>query len=35
VEIANFTECLQWHKNKEADAGTIWLRDFLIEHARI
>lgn len=34
VEIATFTENLQWHKNKEADAGTLWLRDFLIEHAR-
>jgi LysR family nod box-dependent transcriptional activator len=34
VEIANFTECLQWHKNKQADAGTIWMRDFLINHAR-
>jgi LysR family nod box-dependent transcriptional activator len=34
VEIATFTENLQWHKNKEADAGTLWMRDFLIEHAR-
>jgi LysR family nod box-dependent transcriptional activator len=34
VEIATFVECLQWHKNKQADAGTIWMRDFLINHAR-
>lgn len=34
VEIATFVECLQWHKNKESDAGTIWMRDFLINHAR-
>jgi LysR family transcriptional regulator, nod-box dependent transcriptional activator len=34
VEIATFTEFLQWHKNKETDAGTLWLRDFLIEHAQ-
>lgn len=34
VEIATFTENVQWHKNKEADAGTLWMRDFLIEHAR-
>ena len=33
LSIAPFTENLQWHKNKEADAGTLWLRDFLVEHA--
>ncbi len=34
VEIATFTEFLQWHKNRESDAGAVWLRDFLIEYAQ-
>jgi DNA-binding transcriptional LysR family regulator len=34
VPIASFTECLQWHKNKDNDAGTLWLKDFLIACAR-
>jgi DNA-binding transcriptional LysR family regulator len=26
-------ECLQWHRNKDGDAGTIWLRDLMINLA--
>lgn len=34
VDIATFTELLQWHKNREADAGAVWLREFLVDYAR-
>lgn len=30
VDIASFVEVLQWHKNKGADPGVIWMRDFLV-----
>ncbi|MGN6210210.1 LysR substrate-binding domain-containing protein [Asticcacaulis sp.] len=34
VPIATFTECLQWHRNKDNDAGTLWLKEFLVSCAR-
>jgi DNA-binding transcriptional LysR family regulator len=34
VPIATFTECLQWHRNKDNDAGTLWLKEFLVNCAR-
>ncbi|MFT4077615.1 MAG: LysR family transcriptional regulator [Asticcacaulis sp.] len=34
VPIATFTECLQWHRNKDNDAGTLWLKEFLVNLAR-
>lgn len=34
VPIATFTECLQWHRNKDSDAGTLWLKEFLVSCAR-
>ncbi|ESQ86680.1 nodulation protein NfeD [Asticcacaulis sp. AC460] len=34
VPIATFTECLQWHRNKDADTGTLWLKEFLVNCAR-
>lgn len=34
VPIATFTECLQWHRNKDHDAGTLWLKEFLVSEAR-
>ncbi|EGF91024.1 nodulation protein D [Asticcacaulis biprosthecium C19] len=34
VPIATFTECLQWHRNKDADTGTLWLKEFLVACAR-
>lgn len=27
VPADRFTECLQWHRNKDGDAGIIWLRE--------
>lgn len=33
VEIAPFTEVLQWHRNKGADPGVIWMRDFMVRCA--
>jgi len=33
VEIAPFTELVQWHKNKGSDPGIIWMRDFLVRSA--
>jgi LysR family nod box-dependent transcriptional activator len=34
VPIATFTECLQWHRNKDNDAGTLWLKEFLVSCAK-
>ncbi len=34
VPIATFTECLQWHRNKDTDAGTLWFKEFLLNEAR-
>jgi DNA-binding transcriptional LysR family regulator len=34
VPIATFTECLQWHRNKDSDAGTLWLKEFLVASAK-
>lgn len=34
VPIATFTECLQWHRNKDTDTGTLWLKEFLLTCAR-
>jgi LysR family nod box-dependent transcriptional activator len=33
IEIAPFTELLQWHKNTGADPGVLWMRDFLVQSA--
>lgn len=33
VEIAEFTEVLQWHKSNSADPGIIWMKDFLVHCA--
>lgn len=30
VPTDRFTECLQWHRNKDNDAGTIWLRELMV-----
>jgi len=30
MDIAPFSELLQWHKNRSADPGVRWMRDFLI-----
>jgi LysR family transcriptional regulator, nod-box dependent transcriptional activator len=34
VPIETFTECLQWHRNKNSDAGTLWLKSFMLNCAR-
>ena len=34
VPIATFTECLQWHRSKDNDAGTLWLKEFLVACAK-
>ena len=33
VEISAFVELLQWHRNKGADPGVKWMRDFLVKIA--
>jgi DNA-binding transcriptional LysR family regulator len=30
VTSPHIFECLQWHRNKDADLGTIWLKDLMI-----
>jgi DNA-binding transcriptional LysR family regulator len=32
--IPAFSEVVQWHKNRSADTGSIWLRNFLVECGR-
>jgi DNA-binding transcriptional LysR family regulator len=33
MQIPPFTEVLQWHKNRSADAGSRWMRAFLVDCA--
>lgn len=34
LKIDGFGECLQWHRTMDNDAGTVWMKEFLIECAR-
>jgi LysR family transcriptional regulator, nod-box dependent transcriptional activator len=33
-DIPRLTEVLQWHKYRDLDPGSMWLRDMIIEGAR-
>jgi LysR family nod box-dependent transcriptional activator len=33
-ETPEFVEMLQWHKYRDLDPGSMWMREILVRHAR-